>query len=757
MNKLVYVPFWMRESVDPLVRGFPKNINIIVFDCETDEGIPYLITFYDGNEVTYKWINRNEKIKIDLTRDWRKIRGTKKGEIVKTDKTEYINTSKAIEIFIEYLKTHIKKKGVNVIWAHNLEFDIGAIMDEILLQLYEYNHNEPAKWTKVDDNGDTFQIELKGRQQMWGKIRLGNIDKKKTHFILLTDTYNFIPGSLYKISRDLNLTHSKPARPQHINEGRRPKNKLEREATQRYCRPEILATYDLAQWIIDFHREYDVPISVSMAHLGSEILRKRFMIRPIQQVPQNNKKLYIYQDDKGFFVYSLEPNLPKHTKVMTTQKVYNKDTDDSDELIVQKYILQLGVMRLAERCIHAGRSSTFVGKNVIMKNVNVYDYNSFYPWGMTQLPPLDKGTWEEVNEFVDEYEGFYEVTGTVKYCKYPIILPYPGKFKFAGEFEDERIVRAPLTSYEVREALRAKELEIDKIRGYIWIPDEDATNPLKDYVEHFWNKRYESKDNPTKYVGYKLLMNALYGKMYATIPFPEYINDYDAIWNVNLGKSIPKIKRRKAGSCYLPHIASWILGLTKAKLHQDLHKYNCLTCSTDSIMTRQHIESSNKLGELKLVYHNNVPLENCLVLFLRPKLYAIFSSIVQKEVEEIEELLQLDPHSALRLWLKKALKLKSNQPAIKCATHGFRGNWRNLLEMYMLKTNEYDYDHFIRIREGIVQSKKEQIRTVQRLTAHVNVDWDKPTFPCGLTKEQALKEKELCQFPQCRSCPHVEW
>jgi hypothetical protein len=38
-------------------------------------------------------------------------------------------------------------------------------------------------------------------------------------------------------------------------------------------------------------------------------------------------------------------------------------------------------------------------------------------------------------------------------------------------------------SYELREALRAKEIEVDEVGGWIWVPGDDAVNPFKAYVE----------------------------------------------------------------------------------------------------------------------------------------------------------------------------------------------------------------------------------------------------------------------------------
>jgi hypothetical protein len=94
----------------------------------------------------------------------------------------------------------------------------------------------------------------------------------------------------------------------------------------------------------------------------------------------------------------------------------------------------------------------------------MFDYNSFYPWAMTELPPVTSGEWVQTDEYRDEYEGFYKVTGSVYICKWPMVLKSAKGFHFA---KDEQVKGLPLVSYELREALRAKEIEVDEVGGWI--------------------------------------------------------------------------------------------------------------------------------------------------------------------------------------------------------------------------------------------------------------------------------------------------
>jgi DNA polymerase elongation subunit (family B) len=206
--------------------------------------------------------------------------------------------------------------------------------------------------------------------------------------VKLLDSFNFVKGSLKNISIKLGFKNKKRNRPHFVNQGRAPKNRKEWQKLYRYCSSEIKATYELAEYILKIHKNYDCAICVSSFQLASRVFRKHFLKSPIPQVPA-----FIHQ--------------------------------------------------LALETIHGGRAEVFVKTPVVIANVKMYDFNSFYPWAMTNLPPITCGSWEHVNKFVDGYQGFYKITGYVHNCKYPIILKNSYNFEYAN---DERVVDTPITS-----------------------------------------------------------------------------------------------------------------------------------------------------------------------------------------------------------------------------------------------------------------------------------------------------------------------
>ena len=648
MDKEIRLPKYLWQSVRPLRNSFPKNVNLLVFDTETEEGIPYLITFYDGIKRTY-------------------LRVTKET---------------ILDEFMDYLFQRCPKHKTNLLFAHNLQFDLTAVLCEKENELFQYL-NPP----KLEHPLGTFEKIYS--QKVW----FAQLKMKNGAYVKVIDTGSFLRGSLHEISRKLNLSHKKDVRPDFIKEGRKPVTRKDWQDLYLYCRGEILATYDLAKFILDMHRCYNTAVSISASQFASKVFKKHFINANVPQVPT-------------------------------------------------------WVRWLAEQSIHGGRASTFVDEILMIPDVHYYDYNSFYPWAMANLPPLTGGKWQRVNDFVDEFEGFYQVDGYVHKCKYPVILKYAGNFEYAN---DEFVRRAPVVSYELREALKHDEIDIVKIKGYVWIPSKNAENPFKNYVNEFYKLKEETLKGDPRYETYKLLLNSLYGKTYQAIRQTEYEEEPEFIWNERLKRCTKNRILYRAGGIYLPHVGSWITSICRAKLHEDLHQYKAIDCATDSFKTKRNdIPTGSGLGDLKHEHHG-------LLLLIRPKLYVMFSEEIQREVVT-------DYNGDLRGWLRKNLPsieehLRTNPQDIwkffpKYALHGFQGSVIELLKLYQNKSNEYLSKHMTKIREAVKQKK--QARIMETRPRRLVVNWEDEIRPCGLTTSEAVKQKELCVAPRCYECAYVQ-
>ena len=633
MDKIVIIPKYLREGINTLSRGYPKKVNLLVFDVETENGKPYFLIFHDGLKPKYYKVTEEN----------------------------------ILDRFMEYLNEKCVKNQCNVLFAHNLQFDLFAVLNQKEKEIAKYRNPPPV----VHPLG-TF-TKLVHTKTQFAQLKLNN-----SAHVKIVDSFSFVKGSLKNISIKLGFKNKKRNRPQFVNEGRAPKNRKEWQKLYRYCNSEIKATYELAEFILKMHQNYDCGLCVSSSQLASRVFRKHFLKTSIHQVPP-----YLHQ--------------------------------------------------LALETIHGGRAEVFVKTPVVIPNVKMYDFNSFYPWAMANLPPITRGKWQNVSEFVDEYEGIYRITGYVKKCSHPIILKNSFNFEYAN---DERIVDTPITSYELREALRSKEFESEKMSGWVWVPDENATNPFKEYVTHFYDKKNSADKDDPLFTVFKLLLNCLYGKTYQTVRLTDYQEEPNIVWNQQRRKAVRNEVVFRAGGIYLPHVGSWITAMTRAKLHQDMHKYNAIDCATDSFKTAKTVPEGKRLGELKLESEG-------LLLLIKPKLYVMFSKHIQKEVEKV---------GTLRKYLKYNLDfLTAGEDIVKFALHGFWGDVKQLLKLYVEKGNEYIVDHMVKVKEALRQGKQSRVMETQR--RHLKVDWNKEIRPCGLAIKEALKEKELC-CGKCFTCAY---
>jgi len=221
-----------------------------------------------------------------------------------------------------------------------------------------------------------------------------------------------------------------------------------------------------------------------------------------------------------------------------------------------------------------------------------YDISSAYPWAMTRVPSLTAGAWYEVDRFERGYEGFYCVTGET-----PSDEPYPCLFShefqpLRGRFSDTWV-----TSQEMREALRAREVRVSDIRGYVWVPTKPFDYPLRRFARDFYRLK-ESADDEARRRMHKLTLNSLYGKFIQLTPMPD--------------------GTEKPGAYYRPDVASWITGDVRSRIHRLEHDSKALHTATDAIHSRRAIRTRAGLGGLECAISGPC-------LFLRNKVYFHFS------------------------------------------------------------------------------------------------------------------------------------
>ena len=376
----------------------------------------------------------------------------------------------------------------------------------------------------------------------------------------------------------------------------------------KYALRDVYLTREIGKLINDIHNRYNVRQSISISQLAERIFRHKFLRKPIPACPHE-------------------------------------------------------IVGPALESYHGGKNGFYVPKG-LYKDVYSYDIVSAYPYAMRELPDFSEGDYYEVNKYEQGYVGIYQVTGNVKFCLYPIIYD----INFKPLFDD--IQKVWITSYELEEAIYSDEINIKKIKGYIFVPkSKKEKTPLQEFVDHFWRLKNETDKLSPYYQFYKIILNSLYGKFIQMRKRPSNTKEY-------------KCDEWCLGQMFHPFIATLITGKVRAMMHHLEHQHQSIHTSTDSIMTVKPIKEkylSDDLGGLKFVHKGD-----CLLL--RNKLY-----------------LHFDSEGNIKRY----------------ALHGFQGTPEKLWEMWLKGIWEYEFEKMNLPLESRVQNLKPFIIEKRKASLHL--------------------------------------
>jgi len=590
MIKKIIIPPYLFKGIKHNELAFPKRYRIFGFDTETVNGLPYTLQFYDG----------------------------KKDEII------YVNKNNVLDKFLNFMKSKIVSGIPNVVYAHNLLFDISVLL---------------IKYHKLFLNRTTLKIKYKDVdiEFVIGKVVFGyfNFKKLKKKITMLDTGAFFVGQSLEYVSKELGLTQVKMKKPSYLGL-RKPKTKDEKKYFEQYAKNDAVVVYNIGQWIFDSFRKYNTRICVSSPQFAMRVFRH-----------------YFIKDSIAFPPYQ----------------------------VIQPSILSY----------HGGKNGYYLNGVSIIKNCYEIDIISAYPYAMTQIPNMVKGEYKFYDKYTDEYEGIWCITGKVNNCKYPVIFTHD----FLPVYDYCNNIW--ITSYELKQALKYNEIELEKCFGYVWIPDPNYKyNPFKEFVNHFYKMKDSAKTKSERLLA-KRILNSLYGKTIQTIELDdenekekykdEIGSDYK--WDKNKNKFV-ETKLNDiflAGGMFHPFIATLITGFTRAYLHELEHKYQAIHSSTDSVKTTIKPVEINELGGIKIECYGT-----CIIL--RNKLY-----------------IHYDQNGNIK----------------KYALHGFTGTVQDLNYLIQTKYNKYKVKHIFKVREALRQGK---IPLKQELVEKelLNVDFNNITY-----------------------------
>lgn len=466
--------------------------------------------------------------------------------------------------------------------------------------------------------GENIEVEVFAGNTWFMSINF--LDIKSRVYVL--DSYRYVFTSLAKIGKQLNFKFQKK---EMSKQGQKDLGKKLTPEIIDYAIYDTLAELELANWITEVHQMYNVKHSVSLAHLASEIFKTSFIL-------------------------------------------------NGESILQSKGI----ALNYSIRSYHGGRNGLYIDKCPRMiKGVTEIDIISSYPNAMQHLPNFLGGDYVQTDKFDRQYAGVYRIVANYCGAAYPVLFTDDFKQLERGE----RVIYC--TGYELAQAIKNKEIgKIKEINGAVFIPTgKQIESPLRKYALEFFSKKEQTPKTDSRYLVYKLLMNALYGKFFQRTE--------EVTYKLNEEGEYIRQSWIKAGGLFQPFIASQITAFARVELNKLEYKYKSIHSSTDSIKFVGKIKEKDLpkgLGGLtKEIYGD------CLIF--RNKLYVHFNNEVEKTEKIIKLIKKYDN--------KKFLALNEKMHYIKYALHGYQGNVKQLIEMYERGDYQYTCKRMIKVREAI--------------------------------------------------------
>ena len=212
----------------------------------------------------------------------------------------------------------------------------------------------------------------------------------------------------------------------------------------------------------------------------------------------------------------------------------------------------------------------------------IYDINSAYPYALTKVPELTKGTWIQSKKIENNaLVGFFKIKCNIPNTKHISPFPFVVKHKVifpVGEF---------ITFVTLAELQACENPDWYEIIDSWQYCDSKPYYPYQKIISQWYDYRQElkRKGNPLEQP-FKIILNSIYGKT------GQRVNG-------------------RIGNIFNPAIVSTITGISRAMLYRFImeHKIekDVVMMYTDSICSKKKIEiESKKLGEFSFDFEGSV-------------------------------------------------------------------------------------------------------------------------------------------------------
>lgn len=281
-------------EINPLRRGFPKtrDYEVIGFDTEAENGEPFLLQFSDGAG--------NVRL-IDVT------------------------GSTILESFLRHIEEQTRdRKRRYVVFGFHLAYEF--------TQLFQCLPRESWGYSEIVADGGWYQLLIYNEKRFTFIIQF-----PERQAIRVLDAMAFIPSSLAAAAQVLGVGEKYEKPPLFARSQRYEPDFI------RYAEQDARLTQRLGVYVVNLHKEQDVPLSLSASHFAAQVYRRRYLAEGIAR--------------------------------------------PSEELE------QLGL-----ECYHGGKNAFYKDRPTELDPAYAYDIRSAYSEAMAQLPNVESGLWQPCDD-----------------------------------------------------------------------------------------------------------------------------------------------------------------------------------------------------------------------------------------------------------------------------------------------------------------------------------------------------------------------
>jgi hypothetical protein len=214
------------------LRAQKKTVQVFGFDTET----------VDGEPITLQWA------------------GPAGASLFRVSRATILATLAGL------FRQHGNPHGLNLLWAHNLGFDLGVAL---LCHLEMWSTSATSR-QRIMDADMVIDVSFYKGSLLFAEIKVADRCWR------ILDTMSFFKMSLNAAGERLHLPVRKLPRPSYL--GQRLPTSDEWPTFEEYAKGDALTTYHLGQFIVEAHREFGMmtPTS-SVAKMGSDIFCSHFL------------------------------------------------------------------------------------------------------------------------------------------------------------------------------------------------------------------------------------------------------------------------------------------------------------------------------------------------------------------------------------------------------------------------------------------------------------------------------------------------